>query len=201
VGGFVATWRDSVFSPRSFFRSMPVEGGAGAAVVYFLIVGILASAVEMFWQLTLIPALGAEEGSPLAVLMLGQDESPLLSFLLSPIYLLLSLGVATVIVHVALWITGGARRGMATTLRVIAFSYGPQLFVIVPVLGTLVGSVWILWLSIVGLREAHGTDTWRAAIAVLLPFFALLGILLLLALALMAGGAGVLPGMPGIGPG
>jgi hypothetical protein len=170
-------------------------------VVYFLIVGILASAVEMFWQLTLIPALGAEDGSPLAVLMLGQDESPLLSFLLSPIYLLLSLGIATVIVHVALWITGGARRGMATTLRVITYSYGPQLFVIVPVLGMLVGSVWILWLSIVGLREAHRTDTWRAAIAVLLPFFALLGILLLLALALMAGGAGMLPGMPGIGPG
>jgi hypothetical protein len=191
----VTTWRESVFSPASFFRAMPVDRGIGAAVVYFLIVGIAASAIEMFWQLTLRPLLDDEAG-PLLRLLLGTDEAPLVSFLLSPVFLLVSLGIAAVIVHFCLWIAGGAKRTMGTTTRVIAYAYGPQLFAVVPILGTLVGSIWIIVISIIGVREAHATDGWRAGLAVLLPFFALLLVGMLLALVL-AGMRDAIPGLPG----
>jgi hypothetical protein len=168
--------------------------GIGAALVYFLIVGVLASAIGLFWRLTLLPVLAGDEASPLATRALGLDEAPLVSFLLSPLYLLLSLGIAALIVHFMLWLTGGARRGLDTTTRVLAFAYGPQLFVVVPLLGAVIAGLWMLVLSIVGLREAHETDGWRAAMAVLVPFAGLLFIFMLIALALMAGDR-LLPGV------
>jgi hypothetical protein len=105
------------------------------------------------------------------------------------------------VVHAMLWLTGGARRPLKTTTRVLCFCYGPQLFVIVPVLGSLVGSLWMLWLAIVGLREAHETDGWRAAVAVLIPFFGMLLVMVLVMVLYMAGGAGILPGGLDIGGG
>jgi hypothetical protein len=99
---------------------------------------------------------------------------PVIQFLLSPLFLLVSLGISFVVQHLILLLVGGARRGPGTTLRALSFSYSPALFAIVPIVGALVGGIWTIVLAIIGLREGHQTDGWRAATAVLLPVVALL---------------------------
>lgn len=177
---------------------MPRQGSVASAIVYFLIIGIAGAGIQLFWRVTLFSRFDPDPASPLAALALSPDESPLTSFLMTPLVLLVSLFISAGIVHFVLWIAGGANAGIGTTTRVVAFAMGPQLFVIVPVLGAVVALFWMVWISIVGLREAHRTESWRAALAVLLPAFALVALIVLMFLVMLATGAGLVPvGLPG----
>lgn len=184
------TWRHSIFRPAAFFRELPVPHPLGPAVLYFLLVGIPAAGVTLFWQSLFslfFGALGLAAPEPATPSGLG-GWLPVVQFLLSPVFLLLGLGLSFVVTHLILAICGGARRGPGTTLRVLCFAYGPALFAVVPFIGSLVGGVWSLVLAIIGLREAHQTDGWRAATAILLPLAAIisLGILIALVLGVLA---------------
>lgn len=186
------TWQDSVFRPSAFFSAMPRRASLGGPLLYYLIIGVTAAAIRLFWRLS-FAALFAESDSPmLRLLRMGDTGSPLVEFLLTPLVLLLTIGLATVITHFALWIVGGAREGMATTTSVLAYSAGPQLFAVVPVLGTIVASIWSVVLLVIGLREAHGITTARAVAAVLLPLLVIVGLLMLLLVAMLATGASLL---------
>lgn len=148
-------------------------------------VGVLAAGITLFWRMVL-PRAGS--GGLFGELMrVGESADPLLGFLLSPLWLLASLFLAVAVVHLFLLVFGGAHRGFATTLRVFCLAYGPQLFVIVPVAGSVIGGVWMTALAIVGLKHAHGTSGGRAAAAVLLPLVVLLLFGMLATMALLLG--------------
>ena len=86
--------------------------------------------------------------------------------------------------HATLKLLGAARRPFVATTRVLAFAAGTQLFLIVPVLGTLLALVWSAVLTVVGLREVQQTSTARALVALLIPTV-LLGIAVTLMMALV----------------
>lgn len=158
------TWKRSTFEPTPFFRQIPRRGGTGAAVVYYLVVGVLLSGVNLFWA-TL--ALGAGHEETVAT---GLDAlHPLTRFLLAPLALLIALAASAAVTHVLLLVVGGANHGLGTTVRTFCYAYSPMAFGVVPVLGSLVGAVWSVVLAIIGLREAHETAAWRTALAVLFP--------------------------------
>ncbi len=172
------TWRSSLFQPSAFFRAMPATGYL-SGLAYYVPIGLIGAALELFWSST-FDALGI--AWPLD--SLWQREPPanpalerLLSFLLSPLTLLAALFVAAAIIHATLKLLGAARRPFVATTRVIAFSAGTELFLLLPVLGPLLAGVWSFVLIVIGLREVHGTSTGRALATVLIPAF-LLGLAL-----------------------
>lgn len=168
LDALVRTWTGATFRPRAFFAAMPRTGGYGAALLYYLLVGVTASAIQMFWRI-LLPL---DEGNLTRLRSFGVpggDLSPLVTFLLSPAILLLLIILAAGATHMVLTVLGGTRGPFPTTARVFAFSYSPQLFSIVPVIGSIGAFPWMVVLAIVGLREAHLTDVWRATLAVLIP--------------------------------
>lgn len=185
---FGETWKSATFDPARFFARTPRDGGAGAAVLYYLVIGVLVSGVGLFWNQLFWRALadGVVSTDPTSPL------DPLTGFLFSPLVLLLMLGVSAGLVHVLLLLFGGARHGFGTTVRVFCYSYSPMLFAIVPFLGGLVGGIWTVVLAIIGLREAHEADGWQAVLAVLLPFVAIIGLGMLLVLAILAAGIGLM---------
>lgn len=177
LDALAATWWASTFRPTRFFRAMPDPPPLAPALLYYLIVGVTAAAINLFWR-SLFRLLGSEGlGSFYEAMGVSPAAwSPLVNFLLSPLTLALELLVAFAVIHGLLWMLGGARRGARTTLAVLCFAYSPRLFVVVPVLGEIIGAIWMVVVAIIGLREAHRTDGWRAALAVLLPlalFFAI----------------------------
>jgi len=193
---FIRTWTESLLRPTAFFRSLPVPGPIGGAFLYYLAIGIIVAAIDFAWRLGFtIIGLSAVGAFPLLhELDLRFDfASPLLSFLFAPLGLLIGIGIAFPVIHVGLVISGGARRGAGTTFRTLCYAYSPALLGIIPVFGRLVGAVWMIVTAIIGLREAHRTDGWRAAFAVLAPIaivFAL-GALLVFLGAILAIGASV----------
>jgi hypothetical protein len=164
VTGLVETWRRSVFRPRDFFAALP-SGHTGAAVLYYLVIGITVAALQLFWD-TVLPPGGA---SWLGIPDPASRISPLTGFLLSPLYLLASLLLAAAITHLLVLVLVPARREFSTTLRVFAYAYSPLLFTVVPRVGQLIGFVWMLVIAVIGIREAHRTTTGRAVTAVIVP--------------------------------
>ena len=175
---FTETWRESCFHPTSFFRRMPRSGNYGAVLTYYLVLGVVAAGIELFWRSVL--------GFSLSERLMNEDSSRLndiVRFLLSPLILILALYLVTGVCHLLLLMLRGATHGFEASSRVFAFSYGPAIANVVPILGGLIGFVWMAVLAIVGLREAHQTDGSKAAVAVLVPLFLLLGLLVITVLA------------------
>jgi len=171
VDAWARTWHGASLTPRVFFSLMPRAGSLGAAVLYYLSIGIAVAGAQLFWAM----AGGADE-KPMAATVGAADAiapwSPLIEFLTAPVILLLSLFIAAGATHLLLKMLGGTQRGGGsydTTARVFAYSYSPQIVGIIPVIGVIAGFVWMVVIAIAGLREAHRTTTGRAATAVLVP--------------------------------
>lgn len=155
---------------------MPREFSFAWDFGYYLVIGIIAAGLSLFWEMV-IPRAGW-------MLPGGETGSPIVDFLLSPLFLLVGLFLVTGIFHLFLKIFGAAKHGFETTARVVCFSIGPMLFEVVPFLGGAVAGVWSLVMTVIGFREGHETTTGRAVAAVLVPLFFLL---LLLGLLIIAG--------------
>ncbi len=185
LAAFGDTWRSATFEPTSLFARIPHEGGSGPAVLYYLILGILLAGANLFWE-TLTG--GRETG-----LAPGAEFQPVMFFLLSPILLLLGLVISAAVIHVMLLLVRGATHSFGTSLRVLCYAYSPMIFGVIPLLGTVVGGVWMLVITVLGLAAAHETERWKAALAVLLPFLLALGLLMVAIMMLIAAGALILP--------
>lgn len=181
------TWRESVFQPGQFFRAMPRGRGLGAALLYYLTLGILAEGIRLFWRFTLgPPALETVPGGEL-LQALGDGANPLTEFLLAPFYLLVAIFLTAAVSHAVLVIVRGSAHGFRTTVAVFCFAYGPALFAVIPRIGAMIGGIWMLVLAIIGLRVAHETSGVKAAVAVLGPAFLALAIAFAVLLTMVAG--------------
>lgn len=179
-------WKESVFAPRRFFPQLGREQQLAPSLWYYIALGLIVSGVGLFWQMVF----PAAQPSYLLARMSGaavEQMNPLQDFLLAPLVLVLSLFLTAGVVHVMLLIMGGAKNGFPTTVRVFCHAYSPQIAVIIPFVGGVIGGLWMLVVAVIGVREAHGTTSARAAIAVLLPAFLLIVFGILAALLLMAG--------------
>lgn len=96
------------------------------------------------------------------------------SFLAAPLSAIVIILVYSGFLHLALKILGGANSGIEATIRAIAYITGAgAVFQAVPFLGVFVGTVWIGVVTVLALRETHGTTTLRAiGASVLFPTLA-----------------------------
>ena len=92
-----------------------------------------------------------------------------MGLVVTPLVGLIVLFVWSGIVHLMLTLLGGANNGFGATLRVMCYAQTTQLAVVIPGIGGLIGIVWRLILEIVGLAQAHKTEGWKAALAIVLP--------------------------------
>ncbi|HEX7089027.1 MAG TPA: YIP1 family protein [Longimicrobiales bacterium] len=176
LAALAETWRRCMFEPTRFFRSLSPDAPLGPALVYAIGLGVLSAGVSLFWS-ALFTFAGVTDGFLAALVGAGGDWTwSVVSFLLSPLWLVIGLYVAAAIYHVGLVILGGASKGFGGTLRAVCYAWSPQVLVVVPVLGRLLAFIWCLVLIVVGIREVHGTSTGRAAGAMLLPLLLIIGL-------------------------
>jgi hypothetical protein len=168
ITAFADTWRGAALTPRRFFRALPEEGSIGAALLYYLPLGIAVAGVNLFWAL-LSGGIETEQDAVLGRLELGRGVSPILEFLFAPVILLASIFIAAGVTHLLLRLFGGANRDFGFTTRVFAFAYSPQILAVVPVVGTIAGFVWMVVVAVIGLKEGHRTSLGRVLAAVLIP--------------------------------
>ena len=192
----IETWRLSVLKPGAFFAGGPFESAAVRPILYYLLISVLAAALSLAWGALLpAPVPGPEFVGTLAEIMNiplpdGADTAGstgrLAGFFLAPFWAVLSLVIASLLLHVFVLLLVPGRGSLTATVRTVCYACGPGVFAIIPFVGGLVAWIWGAVLTVIGLREAHGTTTGRALaawlLAVALPVaFLLLGVVLVIA--------------------
>jgi hypothetical protein len=90
--------------------------------------------------------------------------------ILMPLWILLGLHIGAGLIHLALKLLGAAHYPYEATLRVVAYGMGSTYpLMIVPLVGGLLASVWLLVVEIIGVMRVQETTAAEAAAAALIP--------------------------------
>ncbi len=161
------TTREVLMAPQKFFHRMPSRVGLTQPLLYALILGVTAAFLAWLWSLA---------GDSLQVLVaedLGKAfRGPLWSFLVfvsSPLTVVIAVFVRAALMHLMLMLLGGNQLGFEATFRVAAYGQATGVLALLPFCGGLVALLWELAIDVIGLYSIHGTDPWRAMVAVLAP--------------------------------
>jgi len=179
-GGLSLTVRQVISSPTAFFRKMPVTGGLTAPLLFALIIGMIGLMFSYLWDILLhnsMQSLMTEEMREVVGTMSGGIGSSFATIMM-PFMFILWLFIVSGMLHVFLLMAHGARNGFEATFRVAGYSVTPFLFLAVPYCGTAITLLWVMTLSIIGLKEAHETTGGKSAFAVLFPFLFCCGLLI-----------------------
>ena len=189
LNAFVETLQMVLIRPAAAFTAMKREGGLGDPLLYAVIGGTFGAVFAVTYNFVLrsFTPFGDRHGA-LAHLFAGVGWIFLL--ILTPLFVVIGMFIASAILHLCLMIVGGAKQSFETTFRVICFAEGSASpLLVIPFCGGLISGIWKIVLYCIGLARAHETDTGRAVIAVLLPLIICCGGLLLIAMMCGALGA------------
>ncbi len=185
VATFANATRGALSRPAGFFRSMTRQGDFVNPILYALICyeiyTVLAGIIGLlFGGLASIGSGTAGEQAAGAATSVGGF---IVTIIVAPFLAALILFVMAGIKHLlVMLIVGSSNAGFEATLRVQSYTFASRVFWWIPILGALVGFFYGIYLSIVGIREAHATTMGKAAMVVLIP----VAVVLLLAAMLAA---------------
>src|SRR5205823_13600753 len=93
--------------------------------------------------------------------------------LLTPVFTFVLLYVNAAVTHGIAAILGQAKRGFPATFAACAYACAPLVLLAIPACGSIVGLIWLVVLTSIGLKVTHRISTGAAAAAVLAPYFVL----------------------------
>jgi hypothetical protein len=180
LNALIETLQMVLTRPVAAFTAMKREGGLGEPLLYAIIGGTFGGVFAFTYNFALrsFTSFGNRHDA-LAHLFGGLTWIFLL--ILTPLFVVIGMFIASAILHVCLMIVGGAKQSFETTFRVVCFAEGSvSPLLVIPFCGGLIVGIWKVILYCIGLARAHETDTGRAIIAVLLPLVVCCGTVLLL---------------------
>jgi len=176
---FVKTIPAVLLKPSDAFSHIQVDRSLGGSMLYVVILGTVGGVFSALWQLLVqtsmpMPAMpmpmGPNERQLIATYMLMMRRFMVVGIIMTPFTVLIVSLIKALIFHACLWLVGGARQSFEATYAVVAYASGSTaLFSMVPGCGRIVGTIWDLVISIIGLARVHECSTGRAVLAVLLP--------------------------------
>ncbi len=180
--GLFRTAKDVLLTPSDFFKKMAVTGGLTDPLLFAMIIGMAGLICISVWDLVLHDSMQRfmtpEMRNAAGRGMTNGIASPL-GMVMMPFLLIIWLFIVSGMLHLFLMVVRGAKAGFEATFRVISYSVSPFLFMVIPYCGMLITMLWMMTLTVIGLRDAHGTTGGKATVAVLFPFLFCCGMLAL----------------------
>jgi hypothetical protein len=170
ANSFVDVARRVALQPVRFFAGLPRDQNLLNPLV-FALVCIVVSAILS----GLLVLLGVQQNPGFnpnpqnAIPSTFAPASALASILLAPILGAIGIFIAAAIQQLLVrLVVGENNQGFVATFKVASYTQVTALVNWIPIIGPLV-ALYGLYLSIVGIREVHGTTTGKAALVILLP--------------------------------
>ena len=182
IGFFTAiaqTVQAVLLRPTQTFASLKQTGGLVNPLCYFVLLCSSTFAVSALYQLAataINPALFSPQlqhapKTAFSVILIG-------TILISPALYVVTAFISAGITHLSLKLLGGANRPFETTFRVICYAQASaSICNLLPLFGGLLSIIFASYGIIIGLREAHGIEGWRATVAFILPGLLCCGVL------------------------
>jgi hypothetical protein len=199
VQALIQTWKEVLFNPTTTFLRMKTSGGFAAPFLFNLTMVVIYAFFTMIYQLIFTGMFGAtaaatHDGST-SIQGISGGLPPLVNVGVLLVAVPVLVGITFLnagITHFCLALFKGTSKSYEATYRVLCYSYSTWVFALVPCAGGIASSVWWLVCTIIGLSKVHKTEGWRAAVAVLLPVFVCMGIVIALYIAIVAAVVGAL---------
>ncbi len=189
---YIRTTKEALFSPTQFFRKVSAGEGYWSPLIYGVIAGLIGVGISMLYQWFLF----AGFLPPQIHALIPYNLILFFSLIIIPFMIAISMFIGSAITHLCLTIVGGNKKGFQTTFRAIAYSFCAHLFDMIPFIGSFIGSVYMIILITIGVREGHQISTGKAALAVLLPvIIAFILVLLALIVPFFIGSMSILGGV------
>jgi len=166
--GIFLTAKQVVFSPKVFFRNTVTEGGLRGPLAFGILFGSFGLMMELFWQ----SVAGEGSLSSIQVDFMG-DFGTGIFFLAATVLCVLAATVmiclTSLILHLLLTVVGGGKKGFEATFRAVCYSQATQFWGLIPYVGGLVATLWLVVVQLIGIREIHEVSYTRVLIAFLIP--------------------------------
>jgi hypothetical protein len=191
--GLFETIRAVLLEPSKAFSGMPITGGLGAPLFFFVLVGSVGGLAGFVYQAVLNsinPSSTPQDEAMMA--LFGSTAVIGGSIMVMPILLAAVAFITSALIHLALMIIGGANRPFEATFRVVSYSGGATAVLqLLPICGAFAATIWNFIVMVIGISTVHKIGTGRAAVAVLLPTLVCCGLILAAVFALIAAAGGL----------
>ena len=191
--GLLETVRLVLLEPTKAFQAMPVTGGLGAPLFFYVLLGSIGALAGFVYQAVLNsvnPAATPQEQALAA--MFGSTAVVGGSIMMMPVILAAAAFVTTAIIHLALIILGGANRPFESTFRVVCYAGGATAVLqLLPVCGAVLMTVWNLIVMVLGISIVQKIGVGRSFVAVVLPTLLCCAAILAAVFALIAAAGGL----------
>jgi predicted Zn finger-like uncharacterized protein len=160
-------------SPRLFFAVMPVGGGLAKPLTFTILLTMVQGLFQYFWQMAgLSTSMGASADPGAGASAAGT----LMMLLLMPAVIAAGQFAITGVYHLLLVVMRAADQGFEGTFRALAYANAPIILGVFPMpspeieIGWMIfAALWVLWLTIVGLKHIHRTSYAKVVPAALIP--------------------------------
>ncbi len=186
------TWKEILFNPTVSFARMKTSGGFTTPFLFNLAMVIIWAFFTVIYRLLLTGMFAAagsmlKDSSNLLCISAGTSAFATIVILVIAIPMIVALNFLNAgITHLCLALFKGTSKNYEATYRVICYSYSAWIFALVPCAGGLVAGIWGLVSSNDWSLPVYKTETWRAAVGVLLPIFVCTGLVVALYVAILA---------------
>ncbi len=167
--GLYQTILQVMFNAPRFFAGLPASfEGLARPLAFYVIVGLFHTLVDRMWYLSSLEAAAPTISDPKVQELIGdvaQSFSLPMTIILTPGILAIQLFFFSSIFYLMLRLVQPDHAQFRTIFRVIAYSAAPTIVCIIPVVGSLVGSVWFAMCCFVGCKYAMRLPWSRTALA------------------------------------
>jgi hypothetical protein len=194
--GFFEAFKNTVIEvftrPAEFYQKVRKDDDWLSPILYVVIIAWIAGFFSFLWSslinVPLMPFMKQAQGmGAMSGMMMGTGFQFVFTFLLAPLWMVIVLFIWSGLVHLAAMVFGDGEAGFEVTFKAAAYAITANLLNIIPFCGGLIGGIWGLVLLIIGLKQGHKCETWKAVMAPLV-WVILIGICCVAAGAMMTAG-------------
>ncbi|HEY6910898.1 MAG TPA: YIP1 family protein [Myxococcales bacterium] len=183
--GFWTAWgqtlQQALFEPSRLFASARLDRGAAQLGFAVLTTSLFSAIGNVFDRLLrarlqgyydqLAAALNVSPEMFRKAAAVADSPASLVALLLAlPLFVLLFVYANAAVTHFFALVMGQAKRGFAATFAACAYASAPLVLLAVPGCGSIVGVIWLVVLTGVGLKQTHGISSGGAAGVTLAPY-------------------------------
>ena len=182
ISSFYQTCMRVMFGAHNFFEHIRVDTPQVRPLVFYLIVSVVQVVIERVWSgvfLSLMsPSAASDPELERMLILLSPQISLPMTVLLKTGVSVVQLYVLAALMRLAYGFISRKKTEFSLVFQVAAYSAAPALLCVVPLLGSIVGFIWMLACVLVGCRTALKL-TWPQTIVGFIPVVLLLAPLLL----------------------
>lgn len=183
--GLIETIKLVLFQPTRFFRNYKLDGSIGRPLLFAVMIGWTTAIISTIWATMMsrslftflheylqekLPDIEGVDWDQILSGGGGTSFDFIMSLIIVPVFIMIGLFIVAGIFHLFLLIVKGANKSFETTFNVLAYGAVAHIAEIIPFFGGIISWIYGIVLGIIGLSEAHKTDSWKAAFAVFGPY-------------------------------